>query len=306
MNKKTRYLYGILLTIGIGMIFMWYMCCNPDTQNPQITIQENKEDVTPVPVIDKGFTFKDPDSNGTFTYTSNDNFYFSVSGYTILTPVSQGVTIGIPALQAYLKSHPEKSIAVTGHYAPDEKNSSAFPNLGMARANAIKNYMTTKGILSQQINIFGEEDNSLIVEDDSYKDAARYQLSENNTNEAQALEALKKRVNENPLILYFQNGATSIEISIAQRQKIADISRYLDRVEDATITIEGHTDNSGGRITNTSLGKKRAEYLKGYFIENGIPDAKIITASKGPDEPIASNETPEGQAKNRRSVVTIN
>lgn len=306
MNKKTRYLFGILLTIGVGMIFMWFMCCNPDTQNLPEDIQNNEENVTPILFIDKGFTFKDPDSDGTFAYTSSDNFNFKASEYTILTPVAQGVIFGIPTLQAYLESHPEKSIAITGHYAPDEKNSSAFPNLGIARANAIKNYISTKGILSQQINIFGKEHNSLILEDTVYKDAVHYAIRENENNEAQELEALKNRINDNPLILNFQNGAASIDLTVEQRQKVADISRYLDKVENASITIEGHTDNSGGRITNTSLGKKRAEYLKGYFIENGIPDIKIMTTSKGPDEPIASNETPEGRAKNRRSVVTIN
>lgn len=306
MNKKTRYLFGILLTIGVGMIFMWFMCCNPDTQNPPEVIQNSSKDVTPAMVIDKGFTFKDPDIDDSFAYTSNDNFNFKTSEYTILTPVAQGVIFGIPALQAYLKSHPEKSIAITGYYAPDEKNSSAFPNLGIARANAIKNYISTKGILSQQINIFGKEDSTLILEDTVYKDAARYTIRENENNEAGELEALKNRINDNPLILYFENGAASIDLTVKQRQKIAEISRYLDKVTDASITIEGHTDNSGGRITNTSLGKKRSEYLKGYFIENGIPDIKIMTTSKGPDEPITSNETPEGRAKNRRSVVTIN
>jgi OOP family OmpA-OmpF porin len=306
MSKKTRYLLGILLTIVIGMIFMWFMCCQTDTKNIPEDIQNNREDVIPAVVTDKGFTFKDSDPDGSFAYTSNDNFNFNVSDYSILTPASQGVNKGIHQLQAYLKDHPKKSIDITGRYAPSEKNSSAFPNLGIARANAIKNYVSTNGVASSQINIFGEEDSTLVLDNTLYKDAIRYKIRENINNEAQELEALKKRINDDPLILNFKNGQASINLTTEQRQKIADLSRYLDKIEGSSITIEGHTDNSGGRITNTTLGKKRAGYLKEYFVRNGVSDEKIITSSKGPDQPIASNETEEGKAKNRRSVVTIN
>ena len=306
MSKKTRYLFGILLTIVIGMILMWYMCCNADTKNTTEDIQNNPKEVTPAVVTNKGFTFKDSDPDGTFAYTSNDNFNFNVSDYSILTPVSQGVNKGIHQLQAYLKDHPKKYIDITGRYAPDEKNSSAFPNLGIARANAIKNYISTNGVASSRINIFGEEDNTLTTDGTLYEGPVSYKISENINNEALELEALKKRINDDPLILNFGNGQASIDLSVTQRQKIADISRYLDKIAGSSITIEGHTDNSGRRITNTTLGKKRAGYLKEYFVRNGVPEEKIVTSSKGPDEPIASNATEEGKAKNRRSVVTIN
>jgi len=302
MSKKTRYLFGILLTIGIGTILMRSYCCT--------TNEEIKEEVvtalpTP-PVINTGFTIKDLSPNATFAYTSTANFSFKTSDFNLHHPIPKEVTDGIQYVKAHLGNHTKKSIDITAFYTANEANASAFPNLGIARANAIKNHLSAQGIPSRQINIFGKENNNLVMTDSLYLDPVRYTITEGNSQEAQALEALKKRINDTPLILNFQNGAASIDLTVAQRQKIADISRYLDKIEDATITIEGHTDNSGGRITNTSLGKKRAEYLKSYFIENGIPDVKIMTTSKGPDEPIASNETEEGRAKNRRSIVTIN
>lgn len=306
MSKKTRYLFGILLTIVTGTILMWSMCCNSDTNDSSEDLENNQKEVTPTVVTNKGFTFKDPNPDGAFTYTSNDNFNFNVSDYSILKPVSQGVIIGIPALNVYLKNHPKKSIAITGHYTSDEKNSSAFPNLGIARANAIKNYLVTNGIASNQINIFGEEDNTLITDGIRYEGPVDYEISENVNNEAQELEALKKRINDDPLTLNFGNAQASIDFTTAQRQKIADISRYLDQVEGASITIEGHTDNIGSRTININLGQKRAAYLKEYFVSNGIPETKIITTSKGPDISIAPNTTEEGRAKNRRSIVTIN
>lgn len=301
MSKKTRYLFGILLTIGIGTILMRSYCCTTNEE-----IQEEVVTVPPPPPINTGFTIKDLSPNATFAYTSNANFSFKTSDYNLHHPIPKEVTDGIQIVKAHLVNNTKKSIDITAFYTASEANTSAFPNVGIARANAIKNHLSAQGIPSRQINIFGKENNNLVITDSLYMDPVRYTITEGNSQEAQALEALKKRINDTPLILNFQNGVASINLTAAQRQKIADISRYLDKIEDATITIEGHTDNSGGRITNTSLGKKRAEYLKGYFIENGIPDVKIMTTSKGPDEPIASNETAEGRAKNRRSIVTIN
>lgn len=307
MSKKTRYLFGILLTIVIGMILMWFYCCTITDEDT--TESPNNQEVVvvePAPTTNTGFTIKDPDPDGNFAYTSNDNFNFTTSNYAINTPVAQGVTNGIEVVKAHLTNNTRKSIDVTGLYTSSEDNTSAFPNLGIARANAIKNYLSNKGIPSTQINIFGKEDNTLVLSDSLFIDPVRYNISEGGGQEAQELEALKKRINDNPLILYFRNGQSSINPTVEQRQKIADISRYLDKVEGSSITIEGHTDNTGGRITNSTLGLKRANAIKQDFIKNGISEVKIITTSKGSDEPIASNETEEGKAKNRRSIVKIN
>ncbi len=316
MSKKTKYLLGILLTIIIGMILMWFFCCKDATHK-----EESKEDqhlnnqketvaeTTPPTATNMGFTFKDPDGN--FAYSSNDNFNFTISDFNPLTPISDKINIGIDELQKYLDENNEKYLDITGLYTSTENNPSAFPNLGVARANAVKNYLSSKGISSRQLNIFGKEDNSLIANDSIFKGPINYLIHNRaaNTDEAsdlKELENLKKRINDDPLILHFGNAQASINLTTEQRQKIADISRYLDKVEGSSITIEGHTDNSGSRATNMPLGKKRADYVKGYFKGNGIPESKIITTSKGPDEPIASNETEEGKAKNRRSIVRIN
>ena len=310
MSKKTKYLFGILLTIIIGMILMWYYCCNTGTTDEHQQDLDNQKEVVEEPIpettINTGFTIKDPDPDGNFAYTSNDNFNFTQSDFNIQNPVSEKVDNGIDLLKAHLNSNSEKALDITGLYTASETNTSAFPNLGIARANTIKNYLSTKGIPSQQINIFGEENNDISLKDSVYMGPVRYAISKNSSQEVQELETLKQRINDDPLILYFRNAQSSINPTVAQRQKIADISRYLDKVEGATITIEGHTDNIGGREINIALGEKRANSIKQDFINNGIPDSKIIITSKGPDEPIASNETEEGRAQNRRSIVKIN
>jgi outer membrane protein OmpA-like peptidoglycan-associated protein len=67
------------------------------------------------------------------------------------------------------------------------------------------------------------------------------------------------------------------------------------------IKITGHTDNDGNAALNMDLSKRRAASVKKYLIANyGIEDSRILTDGKGASEPVASNSTAEGKAKNRR------
>lgn len=69
--------------------------------------------------------------------------------------------------------------------------------------------------------------------------------------------------------------------------------------------IEGHTDNAGNRDANIRLSKARADVVRAYFVSKGIPATQITTVGIGPDQPVASNDTPEGRAKNRRVQLRV-
>ena len=49
-----------------------------------------------------------------------------------------------------------------------------------------------------------------------------------------------------------------------------------------------------------ALSRDRAAAVKTYLAANGLPPASIFTVGMGPDQPLVSNDTPEGRAKNRR------
>ncbi len=80
---------------------------------------------------------------------------------------------------------------------------------------------------------------------------------------------------------------------------------YLESSSNATILIEGHTDNSGSEIANLSLSEKRANSIAQYLITRGIERARISTKGYGSSKPIADNNTPADRAKNRRTSFTI-
>ncbi len=72
-----------------------------------------------------------------------------------------------------------------------------------------------------------------------------------------------------------------------------------------TVTLTGHTDADGTEEYNYKLGLERAERVKKYLVNHGVPDERIIVKSKGKTEPIDTNGTPEGKQKNRRVEIQV-
>lgn len=99
--------------------------------------------------------------------------------------------------------------------------------------------------------------------------------------------------------------ALSFEISssVIKERYYAVLENLIDFVRQNAyrITIVGHTDSTGSKAYNMKLGQRRAESVKAKLIEFGLEADRIVeTLSKGEDEPVASNKTVEGQARNRR------
>jgi len=67
----------------------------------------------------------------------------------------------------------------------------------------------------------------------------------------------------------------------------------------------GHTDGVGSDAYNKKLSLARAEAVKTYMVSQGVSADKIRVEGKGKSNPIASNDTEEGRAKNRRVEITL-
>lgn len=84
------------------------------------------------------------------------------------------------------------------------------------------------------------------------------------------------------------------------RKKLDETVDVLKKYPDVKVEISGHSDSTGPRELNMDLSRERAESVKNYLVEQGIEAERIQTRGAGPDEPIDTNATPEGRAKNRR------
>ncbi len=302
MTNSLSYLIGIILTIVIGTFLYFTLCsdCRLTSVQPEITDQEIKPGETPEPT---SFPFAIQHSD--LTLKTEDNFNFDIASGAFKIPVSFEVNKRIERLKTYLLENSDKAVTITGLYLPSEKNSTAWPNLGLARANSVKNYLVGSGIPSVQTNTTGKSNKELVPRANTLLGPVEYLLVDRVENE-ESLKALYEKITKDPLVLYFETGEATLILSPEQRKKVADIARYLDKVEGAGCSVVGHTDNTGQRASNIALAQNRADFVKAFLIRNGIPETKVVSSSKGSDAPLASNETEEGRSKNRRTVVTLN
>jgi outer membrane protein OmpA-like peptidoglycan-associated protein len=87
---------------------------------------------------------------------------------------------------------------------------------------------------------------------------------------------------------------------------LEQIYNLLVQAEDSKLELVGHTDNTGTQDGNYALSTARAEAVKSYLIQKGIPANRFQKIDgKGQDEPIADNSTGSGKAQNRRVVISL-
>ncbi len=109
-----------------------------------------------------------------------------------------------------------------------------------------------------------------------------------------------------PLILHgvnFESGQsrlTSGSLIVLDQVAAALLVHANIRVE-----IAGHTDSTGPRQLNRRLSQNRAQAVVAYLIRRGVPPYRMIARGYGPDNPIASNETEVGRARNRRVELRV-
>ena len=83
------------------------------------------------------------------------------------------------------------------------------------------------------------------------------------------------------------------------------IAADLAKIKLEVIIAVGNTDSVGTDAYNMALGQRRAQSVKAYLTSKGVDGSRIYTESKGKSNPVASNATEEGRAKNRRTDIEV-
>lgn len=86
--------------------------------------------------------------------------------------------------------------------------------------------------------------------------------------------------------------------------KLDQIAEAL-RGKEQPMVVFGFTDNVGTRDTNMDLSQKRANSVRDYLVQRGIPQDLVSAQGKGPDNPISDNGSVEGRASNRRVEIVV-
>ena len=112
------------------------------------------------------------------------------------------------------------------------------------------------------------------------------------------VEVKKKEVSFEISSIEFESGKYNLPPqAVPVLRMVLDI---LEKYPDYTVNVIGHTDDVGSEEANLRLSKNRASAVVNFLKENIIDLNRIHSSGKGESEPVASNKTDEGKAKNRR------
>jgi OOP family OmpA-OmpF porin len=286
-----RLLLGILI-FGLWGSFArhYYVCEIKNNCEPQEVIEEP---TTPERLKNLNLSFGDEN------ILEGYNQFFFQQGISQPTTDSSNVAF-LDGIVSYLIDHDEKKLKITGLFLESESDIEVgfLDNLGTARAKAIGNMLADLGITEDRISydrsmvtgseipepiifeILEKTDNDLVDVQFTFTDMT---FSESN------FEFNKAEFNPGDAFLSYADS----------------MKTYIELNPDKSITIIGHTDKIGKDSYNKDLGYKRAESAKLYLVNQVGIQTEIKVDSKGEKEPMASNETPEGQANNRRVNLII-
>jgi len=102
----------------------------------------------------------------------------------------------------------------------------------------------------------------------------------------------------------FDTGSSTLKPGA--REKLAKISGILLAHPGLTLQIEGHTDSVGSDEFNQQLSERRADTVRDFLAEQGVPASSISARGFGKTQPVATNDTAEGRQRNRRVELVVN
>jgi outer membrane protein OmpA-like peptidoglycan-associated protein len=103
--------------------------------------------------------------------------------------------------------------------------------------------------------------------------------------------------------LNFPTGSAALTPESART--VTDVVAILKAYPTAKTRLEGHTDNAGDAAANKQLALERAKAVRDMMVANGIDAARLDYAGFGQERPLASNDTEDGRAKNRRTELVV-
>jgi len=89
------------------------------------------------------------------------------------------------------------------------------------------------------------------------------------------------------------------------REKLAKISGIMLAYPGLKLGIEGNTDSVGGDVYNQGLSERRAESVRSFLAEQGVPASSMTAKGLGKTQPVATNNTAEGRQQNRRVELIV-
>ena len=107
------------------------------------------------------------------------------------------------------------------------------------------------------------------------------------------------------IVKNIQFETASDRIARSSQASLTELVEILKKFPETKLSIEGHTDAAGNANRNMSLSQRRADSVKKFLSDNGITPSRLTAKGFGQTQPVATNDTAEGRAQNRRVDLKI-
>ncbi|MEO6599284.1 MAG: OmpA family protein [Polyangiaceae bacterium] len=174
------------------------------------------------------------------------------------------------------------------------------------RTSAVEKLGAARGEVSQLGTALAQSQTGLAAETEARKAAE--------ARAARAMESLAKIAqvkNEARGMVITLSGAVlfvtgKAELLPSAQDQLGQVAKALqDQGDINPIVVEGYTDSVGSDANNLKLSQARAEAVRNFLVGKGLPGDKVTANGRGESNPVASNDTPDGRANNRRVEIVV-
>lgn len=224
-----------------------------------------------------------------------------------------------------LKKYPNEKIEILGHtdnWGSDDYNM----DLSERRAISVRKYLIAQGIDSTRLFTAGCGERMPIADNNTSEGRAinrriEFSIYDGVTSKCPKVED-EQLGDDNLSNTYTNDEEKRIDGALAAGEKLSftnvrfkvdsdeltepskeilnNVVNVLNKRTNLKLEIQGHTDSDGSAVYNQNLSERRAISVKNYLVSNGINADRLTTIGYGETNPVASNKTAEGKAKNRR------
>lgn len=198
------------------------------------------------------------------------------------------------------QSNPDQFLDIYGNYYAGETAPAGFENMGLYRADRIKQLLVPD-IPAENIRLFANRLDDTAPAADQLWEAGRFNW--------QAMEAKQPdtqviQLSSDEIIIRFPFDSDQKEPAPAVDEYLTKLAQRLQQTNERVV-ITGHTDSVDTEEYNLGLGQRRADFVKQILVGHGADASRITTRSDGETNPTDTNNTAAGRHNNRRAVVKL-
>jgi len=189
---------------------------------------------------------------------------------------------------------PDQSVMVISYYDEREPYTGMNGNKGIQRSINLLNRASQKyaSRLLQPVGLLYKENNDTTGISEYYQVDL---VTQNNP---------LKIINDRRILIFFPY-ASHNEMAPSKITHTLDSLTNIWNTEKKQLIITGYTDNTANPTTNYNLGLARAKSIQERIVGKGFPEDRITTLSRGEEDPISVNSTPNGRYLNRRVEILV-